>query len=127
LVTPDDAAWPLDRIGYNAKGQPIGNVESALKFKRSPTCRHIFDAQRIAPPPLDSIKRLSVKNPTPLPPKPAGGIVTPTAEVKVMTGERELTKRILAKDANFRLIVGGVIGVKEIERPIQKLQIEGNS
>ena len=41
-----------------------------------------------------------------------------------MTGERELTKGILAKDANFRLIVNGNIGVKEIERLIQKLEID---
>ena len=31
---------------------------------------------------------------------------------------------ILAKDASFRLIVSGVIGVKEIERLIKKLQLD---
>jgi hypothetical protein len=30
----------------------------------------------------------------------------------------------LAKDASFRLIVSGNIGVKEIERPLQKLEID---
>lgn len=43
---------------------------------------------------------------------------------KKIDDERELTKGILAKDANFRLIVSGNIGVKEIERLIQKLEID---
>jgi hypothetical protein len=34
-----------------------------------------------------------------------------------------LTTGMLAKDASFRLIVSGKIGVKEIERLIQKLEI----
>ena len=41
-----------------------------------------------------------------------------------MAGERELTTRLLAKEASFRLIVSGKIGVKEIERLIQKLEID---
>ena len=40
------------------------------------------------------------------------------------TGERELTTGLLAKEASFRLIVSGKIGVKEIERLIQKLEID---
>jgi hypothetical protein len=45
-------------------------------------------------------------------------------KVKVMAGERELTTGLLSKDASFRLIVSGDIGVREIERLIQKLQID---
>jgi hypothetical protein len=45
-------------------------------------------------------------------------------KAKVMTGERELTAGLLSKDANFRLIVSGQIGVKEIERLIAKLEID---
>jgi len=41
-----------------------------------------------------------------------------------MAGERELTTGLLAKEASFRLIVSGNIGVKEIERLIQKLEID---
>jgi hypothetical protein len=41
-----------------------------------------------------------------------------------MAGERELTTGLLAKDANFRLIVTGNIGVKEIERLIKKLKLD---
>ncbi len=63
-------------------------------------------------------------SPLPASPKPPSGSSTITPEVKVMTGERELTKGILAKDASFRLIVSGNIGVKEIERLIKKLEID---
>jgi len=31
---------------------------------------------------------------------------------------------LLSKDANFRLIVSGQIGVKESERPIKKLELD---
>ncbi|MFT0876456.1 hypothetical protein VRZ08_07825 [Rhodopseudomonas sp. G2_2311] len=41
-----------------------------------------------------------------------------------MAGERELTTGLLAKDASFRLIVSGNIGVKEIERLIKKLELD---
>lgn len=41
-----------------------------------------------------------------------------------MAGERELTTGLLSKDASFRLVVSGQIGVKEIERLIQKLQLD---
>ena len=41
-----------------------------------------------------------------------------------MQGERELTSGLLAKDARFRLIVSGSIGVKEIERLIKKLEFD---
>jgi hypothetical protein len=40
-----------------------------------------------------------------------------------MAGERELTTGMLAKEASFRLIVTGNIGVKEIERLIKKLEL----
>lgn len=45
-------------------------------------------------------------------------------EIKIMPGERELTTGLLAKDASFRLIVTGKIGVKEIERLIKKLELD---
>jgi hypothetical protein len=48
----------------------------------------------------------------------------PDPRIKVMEGERELMTGLLAKDASFRLIASGRIGVKEIERLIQKLEIE---
>jgi len=45
-------------------------------------------------------------------------------KVRLVTGERELTTGLLSKDANFRLIVNGPIGVKEIERLIKKLEFD---
>jgi hypothetical protein len=49
------------------------------------------------------------------PPKPTGAL---------MAGERELTAGLLSKDANFRLIVSGPVGEKEIERLIKKLELD---
>ena len=48
----------------------------------------------------------------------------PVSKAKIMGGERELTTGILSKDANFRLIVSGPVGVKEIERLIAKLELD---
>lgn len=53
--------------------------------------------------------------PPPLPPK---------GKVIIMAGERELTSGLLSKDANFRLIVSGPVGAKEIERLIKKLEFD---
>ena len=41
-----------------------------------------------------------------------------------MAGERELTTGLLSKEANFRLLVSGPVGVKEIERLIKKLELD---
>lgn len=43
---------------------------------------------------------------------------------KIMDGERELTTGLLSKNASFRLIVSGDVGVKEIERLIAKLELD---
>jgi hypothetical protein len=58
-----------------------------------------------------------------------GGIEIPPSnparrEAKLMDGERELTTGLLSKDAKFRLIVSGPVGVKEIERLIRKLELD---
>ena len=55
------------------------------------------------------------------PPSPPGN---QKPRVTLMTGERELTTGLLSKDASFRLIVNGAIGVKEIERLIKKLEFD---
>ena len=60
-----------------------------------------------------------------IPLKPANpAALVPQGKVNLMAGERELTTGLLAKEASFRLIVSGKIGVKEIERLIQKLEID---
>ena len=58
---------------------------------------------------------IAVRNILPLP---------PVSKAKILGGERELTTGILSKDANFRLIVSGPVGVKEIERLIAKLELD---
>lgn len=40
-----------------------------------------------------------------------------------MAGEHELTTGHLSMDANFRLLISGPVGVKEIERLISKLEL----
>jgi hypothetical protein len=55
--------------------------------------------------------------PPPPPPLPKGKVI-------LMAGERELTSGLLSKNANFRLIVSGTIGAKEIERLIKKLEFD---
>lgn len=46
------------------------------------------------------------------------------AKENLKEGERELTTGILSKEAGFRLVVSGKIGVKEIERLIKKLELD---
>ena len=41
-----------------------------------------------------------------------------------MAGERELVTGLLSKEANFRVVVSGPVGVKEIERLIAKLELD---
>jgi hypothetical protein len=48
----------------------------------------------------------------------------PHQGAKIMEGERELTTGLLSKNASFRLIVSGEVGVKEIERLIAKLELD---
>lgn len=45
-------------------------------------------------------------------------------DTDLMADERILTTGLLSKEANFRLIVNGRIGVKEIERLIKKLELD---
>jgi hypothetical protein len=61
----------------------------------------------------------STPDPPPSPPPPAG-----QHRARVMEGERELTTGMLSKEASFRLIVSGPVGVKEIERLIKKLELD---
>jgi hypothetical protein len=48
----------------------------------------------------------------------------PVSHIKIAGGERELTTGLLSKNASFRLIVSGEVGVKEIERLIAKLELD---
>lgn len=48
----------------------------------------------------------------------------PARRMATMDNERELTTGLLSKDASFRLIVSGPVGVREIERLIKKLEFD---
>jgi hypothetical protein len=48
----------------------------------------------------------------------------PPPAFKPAAGERELMTGLLSKNASFRLVVSGDVGVKEIERLIAKLQLD---
>lgn len=60
------------------------------------------------------------------PSMPTGNTQPPPTrrETELMVDERVLTTGLLSKEANFRLIVNGRIGVKEIERLIKKLELD---
>jgi hypothetical protein len=55
---------------------------------------------------------------------PAQKPLPPRRGVALMDNERELTTGLLSRDANFRLIVSGPVGVREIERLIRKLELD---
>lgn len=56
-----------------------------------------------------------------MPPEPQRESSKPS---KTAANERELTTGLLSKNASFRLLVSGDVGVKEIERLIAKLQLD---
>jgi hypothetical protein len=63
----------------------------------------------------------SPANPLPLFVRPAP---VPSKGVAIMDGERELKTGLLSKDASYRLIVSGRVGVREIERLIRQLEFD---
>lgn len=58
------------------------------------------------------------EEPLAIPPQRAKG------KVPLMAGERELTAGLLSKETDFRLIVRGHVGVKEIDMLIKKLTLD---
>jgi hypothetical protein len=55
---------------------------------------------------------------------PAARTSTPSRQAELADEERELTSGLLSREATFRLIVSGRIGVKEIDILIRKLQLD---
>jgi hypothetical protein len=59
------------------------------------------------------------------PPPPRSPPAPPaTSRVAMIQGERELVTGMLSKETNFRVIVSGPVGVKEIDRLIKKLEFD---
>jgi hypothetical protein len=94
------------------KSRDLPNQTSASDNRNGPAAA----GEEGNPPKANTINPdVAVRNILPLP---------PVSKAKIPGGERELTTGILSKDANFRLIVSGPVGVKEIERLIAKLELD---
>jgi len=63
------------------------------------------------------------ESPPPLPPPPPF-VPADQRQTSLEVGERELVAGLLSKEATFRVIVSGPVGVKEIERLIKKLELD---
>lgn len=105
--------------GYNEKGAS----EIISEFKVTAAYAGLYEPDNI----MDKVAEGDPKaednlDPPPAPPPPPA--TQKGQQVKTVAGERELTTGMLSKDASFRLIVSGAVGVKEIERLIKKLMLD---
>jgi hypothetical protein len=107
--------------GFSDRGAPLflRSYDATIAFAR------LARTDKIAP---DSVEGADVDGERAEPEAPAAiperRAPPATKGVAIMEGERELTTGLLSKDASFRLIVSGPIGVKEIEMLIKKLGID---
>ena len=123
---PADAACVDDMVQNH--GFSVAGARDFLKvYDATISYAGLTDSDKIDPNAGEGTPEEAEENgfvPNPIPPKPSGPPLSPQGRVNLMAGERELTTGLLAKEASFRLIVSGKIGVKEIERLIQKLEID---
>jgi hypothetical protein len=122
---PADAAC-LDLLVFKNGFSDKGAQDFLKIYDSTISYAGLTDSDKIDPITGDEIpeEEAEVNGFTPNPPKPPGGQLPPQGKVNLMAGERELTTGLLAKEASFRLIVSGNIGVKEIERLIKKLELD---
>jgi hypothetical protein len=111
------------RNGFSDRGAPLflRSYDATIAFAG------LSDADKIAPPEsavADYLGGPARDDETPAVQPAARRPPPPTRGLAIMDGERELTTGLLSKDASFRLIVSGHIGVREIERLIKKLQFD---
>jgi len=123
---PADAACIDDLV--QTHGFSVGGARDFLKvYDATISYAGLTDSDKIDPKAGDGTEEedeASGVTPKPNSPKPPGTPLPPQGKVNLMVSERELTTGLLAKEASFRLIVSGKVGVKEIERLIQKLEID---
>jgi hypothetical protein len=109
------------RNGFSDRGAPI----FLRSYDKTIAFAGLSETDRIA---FDSIEaergRDDVVSEESPPLKPLGLTPPPPRGAVLMDGERELTTGLLSRDANFRLIVTGRVGVREIERLIKKLELD---
>ncbi len=112
------------RNGFSERGAPLflRSYDATISFAG------LADAARITPDSVDvDLEAEHSDAEDEVPPVKIGfkrGTSPPARGVAIMEGERELTTGLLSKDAGFRLIVHGTVGVKEIERLIRKLEFD---
>jgi hypothetical protein len=118
------ASPPADPVARSHLKNEIGLSEQSARSFLSIYKENIafagFKADSMPPEQnTENIAEPGGKGGKPPPPPPASG-----EKAKIMAGERELTTGLLSKGSNFRLIVSGPVGVKEIERLIAKLELD---
>jgi hypothetical protein len=127
---PDDVC--LDELvlrnGFSARGAPLflASYDATIAFAGLTTPGKIGADSPAEVSAGDGVKPTAHEDPPPANPPPpfVRHAPVPSKGVAIMEGERELTTGLLSKEASFRLIVNGRIGVKEIEMLIKKLQID---
>jgi hypothetical protein len=121
---PDDAHCISDLKfdkGFNddAATRFLRVFDETIRFTKTDEADSLGDEKGSSEvPPVTQGDGSSRREQEPATPPASGG------KVKLMGSERELTTGLLSKDASFRLIVTGAVGVKEIERLIAKLEID---
>ncbi len=125
---PKDAAC-LDQLVLTGHFSPDGAEKFLRVYDETIAYAGLSDSDKIAPDPEEDPPEEpgegEDREDDP-PPSSAPRSTAPPAQdkVRLMEGERELTTGLLSKEASFRLIVNGRIGVKEIEMLIKKLQLD---
>jgi len=131
---PADAAC-MDDLIQNHGFSDSGARDFLKVYDATVTYAKLSDSDKIAPnlehdeadgEPMQPVQDFSpIGQPKP---RPGGRSVHDNPEgfppIAVREHERELTTGLLAKDASFRLLVTGNVGVKEIERLIKKLELD---
>lgn len=122
---PDDAHaisdLKFDR-GFTDESAPrfLRVFDDAVRFTKLPTVDKVEDTKPGIGFPFERIF-----GGAPHPAQPPKAEPEQSKGIALMAGERELTTGILSRSgASFRLIVNGKIGEKELERLIQKLELD---
>lgn len=100
-------------IAAEAAGSDDDEEAPEAEFRSEPTM-----AGATAPSPAPERSGLTFYDIAARPDRPV------TSAVQDRRGERELVAGLLSKEASFRVVVQGVVGVKEIERLIRKLELD---
>lgn len=125
---PDDVCLDelILRNGFSARGAPLflASYDATIAFAGLTTSGKIDTDSPAEANGDDWMVEADNDPPQPAPAPLAVRQIPAPKGVAIMDGERELTTGLLSKDANFRLIVSGPVGVREIEMLIKKLELD---